>query len=73
MNNKNHTLVVVLLTIIATTLVLGSIYLLLNQKTPRTESPITNEQEIEKESPITQPLTVSKETEKEVQSVFESA
>lgn len=72
MDNKNHTLIVVLLTIIATTLVLGTIYFLFSKKTPETESSITSELEIEKEVPVTQPPTLSKETEKEVKPVFES-
>lgn len=72
MNNKNHTLIVVLLTIIATTLVLGAIYLLLNQRTPGTESLLTNEQETEKVSPIGQPNETTKVEDKEVKPVFES-
>jgi hypothetical protein len=72
MNNKNQTLLVVLLTIIATTLVLGVIYLSLIQKTPETESLITSEPAVEKQLPTTEPTTVSKEVEEEIKPVFES-
>jgi hypothetical protein len=47
MNDKKYTLIVVLLTIIATTLVLGSVYMLVNSSSSVLDTTELNEQEVE--------------------------